>query len=186
MSLISPDEALSLLSENKAVLIDVRTPKEFESEHIPYAVSIPLDDLEQAFEKWHLADDRIILFQCQKGKRGELACEFFEQLPTFKQKILNLDGGIDGWKQAGLPVIGKAELAHEISIFRQFTMIIGTILILLATLAYNGLTPALVMVALLGAALLIAGVTGWCGLTLLLAKMPWNKAKKGDCSCRKA
>jgi rhodanese-related sulfurtransferase len=185
MSLISPREALSLLSDNKAVLIDVRTSKEFESEHIPYAVSIPLDDLEQAFEKWHLADDRTILFQCQKGKRGELACEFLEQFPTFKQKVLNIEGGIDGWKQAGLPVIGKAELTHEISIFRQFTMVIGSMLLLLSTLAYNGLTPALIIIALLGLALLTAGLTGWCGLTLLLAKMPWNTPKKGANTCCK-
>ena len=41
----------------------------------------------------------------------------------------------------------------------------------------------LILPAFVGCGLMFAGITGWCGMALLLAKMPWNKAPKSDAQC---
>jgi rhodanese-related sulfurtransferase len=80
-----------------------------------------------------------------------------------------LAGGIDAWKQAGLPVI--ADASQPIEIGRQ-VMIAAGALVLVGVLLGPFVRPELYALSgLIGAGLVFAGVSGWCGLAKLLGVM---------------
>ena len=56
-----------------ALVIDVRTPREFESSRVPDAINIPLDELEKHLPG-HVADrEQVLLVHCLSGNRSDLA-----------------------------------------------------------------------------------------------------------------
>ena len=170
---ISAQLANEWLSNGEALLIDVREADEFKSEHIACATSVPLSRFKETLPLMHIPNNRKIIFQCMQGKRGEQACSLLP-LDGKENEIYNIDGGIESWKTAGLPTI--IDKAAKISIFRQVQITVGA-LVALSVLGGFAVYPSLfAFAAVLGAALAFAGITGWCGLALLLAKAPWNKA----------
>ena len=171
---ISPLEAQKLLSSGEAILIDVREPDEFAAQHIPYALSLPLGLLEERFSSLDIPSDKKLIFQCLKGARGEKACLRVSDKNLSSHTIMNMEGGISGWTEAGLPLIAQAKQAG-ISIFRQVQIIAGGLIAFFIFLGLMGLTIFLVIAGLMAIALFTAGLTGWCGLAMLLQKMPWNK-----------
>jgi hypothetical protein len=84
-----------------------------------------------------------------------------------------LEGGLDGWKKAGLPVVTDAtqplELQRQVQIGAGFIIVLGVILGSTVAPAWYALS------GFVGAGLIMAGVTGFCGLARILMKMPWNK-----------
>ncbi|WP_338112355.1 YgaP-like transmembrane domain [Rhizobium gallicum] len=75
----------------------------------------------------------------------------------------------------GLPVVGASQGAPCLTIFRQVQITVGT-LVLLSVLCEFLLHPAAFAFAgLLGAALAFSGISGWCGLAILLSCMHWNR-----------
>lgn len=171
---ISPQNAFEMLSSGQAVLIDVREPDEFLSEHIAYGLSIPLSIFEHEFSSLDFPAEKKILFQCLKGKRGEKACILASNIEGIENEILNIEGGILGWKEQKLPVVMNTS-SGGISIFRQVQIIVGGLIAFLVALGLAGLTFGFIIAGVLGATLFFAGATGWCGLAMLLSKMPWNK-----------
>lgn len=173
---ITPYEAEAMLRQGQAVLIDVREGDEFKAGHIPYALSLPLGRIESDLKLLRLAPGLHVIFQCLKGKRGEKACVAAAACGAdFPHRVLNIEGGIESWEEAGLPVIGEA--GPKISLFRQVQMIVGSLVALLVMLGFAGLTLGFMLAAILGAVLAVAGFTGWCGLALLLSYMPWNRPR---------
>lgn len=169
---ITPQDAQRRLATGEALLIDVREPAEFAAGHIPQAISLPLGTLPQALVG--LPAGRTLIFQCQSGARGERACAVAEGIGSDGADLAaNLAGGIAAWRAAGLPVIGESRA--RLSIFRQVQVIVGGAVALLVAAGFAGLTPAFAVAGLLGAMLAFAGATGWCGLALLLARLPWNR-----------
>ena len=171
---ITAQDAHTLIINGEAILLDVREPDEFSQEHIAYATSIPLGQISDILKSTPLPANKKLIFQCLKGKRGEHACVAAQNIDGINNEILNLEDGINGWKQAGLATIGKAADVG-ISIFRQVQIIVGSLIALLVILGFTGITIGFAIAGILGAALLFAGVTGWCGLAMLLKQMPWNK-----------
>ena len=102
---ITATEAFALIKDDKAILIDVREADEFKGEHIVDALSVPLSSLEDGFKILDLPKDKIFLFQCLRGGRGQTACEHIQRLGLYQNKIINLEGGIQAWNKSGLPVI---------------------------------------------------------------------------------
>ena len=173
---ITVKDALEKIKVGEALLIDVREPDEFKAEHIAYALSVPLSSLEGGFQMLNIPEDKIILFQCLKGSRGQMACERIQGLGSCKNTIINIEGGIEAWKEAGLPVIGASTTTTpKLSIMRQVQMIVGFLVMLCVLLGFAGISFAFILAGVFGAALFFAGLTGWCGLAMMLAKMPWNK-----------
>jgi rhodanese-related sulfurtransferase len=170
---ISAQEAAKMLAAGEAILIDVRDPDEFRAEHIAYATSLPLVNLENLIGHMHIPGDRKLIFQCLKGMRGQQACTRVKSCAICKNEIYNLEGGITAWKDAGLPVIGTSS---GFPIFRQVQVIVGSVVVLMVVLGFMGLTLGFVIAGILGAALFTAGLTGWCGLAMILTQMPWNKS----------
>lgn len=170
--LLSPIEAQALIVSGRATLIDVREPDEFRAGHIPYALSVPLAQVSQVVERLPLADDSVLIFQCQKGARGERACNAVP--PRFSGRVRNLAGGLDAWRAAGLPVTGAA--ATGVSIFRQVQMIVGALVLVSTLVGLAGFVPGFYLAGFFGLMLAVAGLSGWCGMAMLLQRMPWNRA----------
>lgn len=167
---ISPQQAHDWLTTGEAILIDVREPDEFKAEHIAHAASLPLGHVGNAFAQLGIAPSRKVIFQCLRGARGNQACALVGET---KCDAYNIEGGIEAWKNAGLPVVTSG--ASKVSVFRQVQMIVGSLVLLATLLGLSGQTWAFYLAAFLGAALAVAGLSGWCGLAMLLAKAPWNK-----------
>lgn len=170
---ITPAQAKAWLSAGEAVLIDVREPDEFKAEHIAYASSMPLGSVGELFTEMPIPADRKVIFQCQRGGRGGQACAAVQRTGA-PHEMHNIEGGIQGWKAAGFPVV-TTSTAGGISIFRQVQIVAGALVLLSVLAGFNGLTLGFVAAGLFGTALLLAGLTGWCGLAMLLTKMPWNR-----------
>jgi glyoxylase-like metal-dependent hydrolase (beta-lactamase superfamily II)/rhodanese-related sulfurtransferase len=150
------------------VLLDVRTPAEYAGEHIDGAKLIPLDRLGE--RKNELQDARQIIVVCRSGGRAQLAAD---QLQGLRGKVQVLEGGMLAWNAAGLPT--KLGAKRTLPLDRQVQLTIGTFT-LLGTLAGAFLSPwALIVPAFMGAGLVFAGATGFCGLALVMGRMPWNR-----------
>ncbi|MFN3701005.1 MAG: YgaP-like transmembrane domain [Alphaproteobacteria bacterium] len=96
-------------------------------------------------------------------------------------EIYNLEGGITAWVEAGLPVLSPSGAGGcGISIFRQVQIIVGALVLLSVLAGFFISTSAFVLAGLFGAALMFAGLSGWCGLAMLLNKMPWNRGAPSE------
>jgi len=83
-----------------------------------------------------------------------------------------LEGGIDAWRKAGLATVTERrpiEVMRQVQITAGSLVLIGVVLGLLVAPAFLGLS------AFVGAGLVFAGASGWCGMARLLALMPWNR-----------
>ena len=97
---IKPTALAEGLKAGRFHLIDIREPDEHAREHIPGAVLIPLSRLEAADVK--LEADCTAVFHCKSGMRTEQNCD--RLAARIDGDALILEGGLEAWKQAGLPV----------------------------------------------------------------------------------
>lgn len=107
---------------------------------------------------------------CQSGARAALAQE---RLHAHRDNLVVLEGGTIGWQAAHLPLV--SEQAASLSTEQQVRLIAG-LLVVTGTLAGLVWRPALGLALFVGAGLILAGLTGWCGMALLVGKTPWNRA----------
>lgn len=170
---IDAEQLKDWLKSGEAVLVDVREPNEFTEWRIPQAISMPLTNIDKHLPKLDV-ETRKIVFQCLKGKRGEMAAE--AALETFQEKheIYNLTGGIETWDAAGFHITRDSE-AKGMPIMRQVLITAGGLILLFSLLAIAGIKFGAYLSAFMGAGLLFAGVTGTCAMASALKKMPWNK-----------
>jgi rhodanese-related sulfurtransferase len=106
---LNPTELNALLSEGKAVVIDVREPAEYGAERIPGALLFPLSTFNPTYLP--LDTDKQVVFHCGGGGRSKKAAT-----SLFAHGIAessHLAGGIRGWKAAGLPVIALDPLTGK-------------------------------------------------------------------------
>lgn len=177
VNMITPQQASEMLAAGEAILIDVREPEEFTAEHIVYATSLPLGAVQNLFPKLNLPKGRKVIFHCLKGGRGQQACLAAGTGDAAGYDLYNIAGGLQAWKESGLPVIsaGTSIVSSVIPVFRQVQIVVGFLVALLVTLGFAGFMLGFVLAGILGAALFMAGLTGWCGLAMLLNRMPWNR-----------
>jgi len=173
MKTIQPAELSDLLaSEPSLALLDVRTPVEFAEIHVPQARNVPLDVLapNALVRMGALSKDQPVYLLCRTDARATIAAEKFAKA-GFEDAIV-VEGGTLAWSDAGLPVErGKARV---ISLERQVRIAAGS-LVLAGLLLGHFINPWYIgLSAFVGAGLVFAGVTDFCGMGLLLAKLPWN------------
>jgi rhodanese-related sulfurtransferase len=96
---MNPQQAAELLRDGGAQLVDVREQHEHEAGRIAGSVHIELQRLPG--EAATLDRERPILFYCRSGSRSALAADAFA---ASGYDARNLDGGLDAWVGAGLPI----------------------------------------------------------------------------------
>lgn len=169
---ISPRDLASLLAGNPAArVLDVRTPVEYRAAHVARARLVPLDELDKAaLDRAFGGEAAPVYVLCKAGSRARKACEKLAAQGVADAVVV--EGGTDAWIAAGLPVErGRAVMSLE----RQVRIAAGSFNLAAAVLAL-AVHPAFAgLCAFIGAGLVFAGVTDWCGMGLLLARMPWNR-----------
>ena len=99
---IDAKTASEWLRKKEAFLIDVREPEEYRAMHIPGAYLIPVHSMDIKKLPPESLHKKIIV-HCKLGKRGSMACKkLLNDNPNLD--VYNIEGGIDQWKQCGLPV----------------------------------------------------------------------------------
>lgn len=156
-----------------STVIDVRTPVEFAEVHVPQAVNLPLDRLtsEALAKAGGAAREQPVYLICRGGQRATKAAEAL--LARGSTRPVVVTGGTLAWIEAGFPVVrGEAKV---ISLERQVRIAAGTLVFTGALLAWFVHHGFVWLAGFVGAGLVFAGVTDFCGMGLVIAKMPWNQ-----------
>jgi len=170
MKTIPPVELQKILSAQPSVpVIDVRTPLEFVEVHVPSARSVPLDELDPG--SLSLPKDQPVYLLCRGGQRAAKAADKLAKA-GFTRPIV-VEGGTLAWIEANLPVTRSA--VKIISLERQVRIAAGAMVFTGVLLAHFVDARFIWLSGFIGAGLVFAGITDFCGMGLLLAKMPWNK-----------
>jgi rhodanese-related sulfurtransferase len=170
MKTISPVELQQILvTQPSATVIDVRTPVEFAEVHVSQARSVPMDALNPG--SLQLEKEQPVYLLCRSGQRAIKAAEQFAKA-GFSQPIV-IAGGTLAWIDANLPVTRSA--VKVISLERQVRIAAGAIVFAGVLLAHFVNSHFIWLSGFVGAGLVFAGITDFCGMGLLLARMPWNR-----------
>lgn len=169
MKTITASELKKRLDNDEVLIIDVREPAEHRSECIGDSCLIPLGEI--SLEKLP-STKRSIVIHCRSGKRSADACaKLLARNPSLD--VASLEGGIVAWIEAGFNVKKSGStilpLDRQTQIAAGFIAFSGTILGALINPSFY------IIPGFIGAGLMFAGLTGWCGMAKLLARMPWNR-----------
>jgi rhodanese-related sulfurtransferase len=172
---IKPDEARRLL-DSGALLIDIRETDEHAREKIPGARHLPLSKLDEAELAVHQGNP--VIFHCKSGARTTAnALRLAGKLGGTCEAFI-VEGGLDAWRKAGLPVVTDRhqpiELQRQVQIAAGSLAVVGTLLGLFVSPWFFAV-PAFV-----GAGLITAGLTGFCGMARILMRAPWNRSVYGS------
>jgi len=102
-SSLGPADAVLLINRENALVVDVRDESEYAAGHITDARNIPLSQLDARIEELRKFKDKPILVNCQAGMRAAKACGMLKKHGF--SKVYNLQGGLNAWQQAKLPVV---------------------------------------------------------------------------------
>lgn len=164
---ISPSDAKALIDQG-AILVDIRDMDEHAREHIPQAHNMPLSKL---CENSVGEDQKAIVFHCKSGNRTRMNATLLAQAAQVDAFIL--DGGIEAWKKAGLPV--ARDRKQPIEIMRQVQIAAGGLALLGALLGLTVNPAFYALSGAIGAGLMFSGITGSCAMARILKFMPWNR-----------
>ena len=148
----------------------MRTPVEFAEVHVPQARNVPLDELQAGLAPAAAKTSRFICFAAAASAPRKQRKNWRSE--GFAQPIV-VEGGTLAWIEANLPVTRSA--VKVISLERQVRIAAGSLVltgVLLGWFVHRGFFG---LSAFVGAGLVFAGITDFCGMGLLLAKLPWNK-----------
>lgn len=155
------------LLDNGAILIDIREADERAREHVPGARHNPMSRLSAVAPR----DAKAVIFHCRSGARTAANAQRLAAATPCEAYILA--GGLEAWKKAGLPV--TVDTRQPIEIMRQVQIAAGSLVLAGVALGVWVAPAFLALSAFVGAGLIFAGATGWCGMAKLLAVMPWNR-----------
>ena len=169
---VDPATVRSWAASGQARLVDVREGFEHATEHIAD------DELRalSAFDPESLAPDPSakVVFYCRTGRRSLDAAEHWTRVHGVPG--WHLEGGIEAWKQAGLATTKPAG-GPPIDVMRQMQITAGTLVLLGTVLGLFVSEWFLALSGGIGAGLIFAGASGWCGMAMLLARLPWNRTR---------
>jgi rhodanese-related sulfurtransferase len=154
-------------------LIDVRTMMEFFEIHAVGALCAPLDTLNPRviMESRGARAGEPLYIICRSGGRSQQACQVFEGAGY--TNVVSIEGGTLEWVKAGLPVNrGRKKM---MSLERQVRICAGLLTLFGSMLAIISLW-FLILPAVVGTDLAVAGLRNRCGMGMILAKAPWNRS----------
>jgi rhodanese-related sulfurtransferase len=163
---VTPQEAVKAIAAG-ATLVDIRDADEHARENIEGAVHVPLarlGDLPSVTGP--------IIFHCKSGMRTQANASALAAAARGTACQM-LEGGLDGWRAAGLPT--SIDRRQPIEVMRQVQLAAGGLVLLGLLLGFLVAPVFFGLSAFVGAGLMMAGATGWCGMAKLLRLMPWNR-----------
>lgn len=177
---ISANEYLS--TTQPTTTIDLRTAAEYEQECIDGCIALPVQELNEARFKQVLDiakhSEGPVHLLCQSGRRADMAIEKLRDVST--HELVIIDGGLNALKAAGAKT--SVGTRKTISLERQVRIAAGALVLIGVGLGFTAHVGFFGLSAFVGAGLMFAGITDTCGMALMLAHMPWNKASKPQCA----
>ncbi|WP_329275862.1 rhodanese-like domain-containing protein [Streptomyces sp. NBC_00691] len=172
---LAPVALHQLVQEGRAPrLLDVRTPGEFRTVHIPGSSNVPLDTLREHRAELlpHLDEDVVLV--CRSGARAAQAERALAGAGLPNLRVL--DGGMNAWEAAGAPVNRGPE---RWDMERQVRLVAGSVV--LTTGLVGVLVPGVHLVGTaIGAGLTYAAVSNSCLMGVLLSRLPYNRGPRPD------
>ncbi len=173
---LAPADLARLRAERPQTrLLDVRTPGEFEAEHIVGAYNVPLDTLGEHGEEIRAVSADPVVLICRSGQRARKAEEALQSAGMRNLHVL--DGGMAAWVAAGQPVrrgVPRMSLERQVRIAAGGLAATGAFLALFVHPYFAGLP------AFIGSGLVFSGVTDTCAMGMLIAKLPHNRVAGCD------
>jgi len=175
---LGTDQARTRLHE--LTVIDVRTPAEYASGHLPGALNIPLDHIRRALpEIQHAAERGDVLVVCASGARSENACKL---LAEHGITTATLAGGTSAWAADGHDLHHPAacdtraswSMERQVRFTAGTLVLVGLVLGLLVHPAFQFLSAAI------SGGLVFSALTNTCGMAVMLGKLPHNRPRATD------
>lgn len=162
-------EILADNSPNGNLVVDIRNEDEYSLTSIPGSVNIPTDKLGDNIEK--LSQYKSVYIYCNTDARSIDACDKLKDLGL--QNVTCVEGGLSAWMVEDNDVSGgrhtKLSMLQQVHLGAAIFVLVPTFLALSVNINFMWI------VLLPGFGLLGSGLTGFCGMTYVLGKMPWNK-----------
>lgn len=162
---------------DSTLVVDVRAPGEYAAGHVPGAVNVPADHLDELLPDLRAAAERRrLVVVCKAGRRSAAACA---KLADAGIEAVGLAGGTQAWSAEGLPVDtaprqGRAVWAMD----RQVRFTAGSLVLLGLALGRRAPKARLVSAGV-ASGLVYSGVTDTCGMAPLLGRLPFNRPEQG-------
>ncbi|MFF2775940.1 rhodanese-like domain-containing protein [Streptomyces sp. NPDC058052] len=172
---ITPAVLRALTDEGRAPrLLDVRTPGEFRTVHIPGSYNVPLNALREHRAELRSHLDEEVVLVCRSGQRAREAEQALAQAGLPNLRVL--EGGMNAWEAAGASVKRGPE---RWDMERQVRLVAGSVV--LATGLAGILIPGVHLVGTaVGAGLTYAALSNSCAMGVLLSKLPYNRGPRTD------
>lgn len=162
---------------HELTVIDVRTPGEYASGHLPTAHNVPLDQLDRALPALTEAAGRgDLLVVCASGARSAQAVR---RLAAHGVEAATLDGGTDAWSERGHDLHRPEGARTAWGMERQVRLVAGS-LVLIGLLVGLVFPWALLLSAGIAGGLVFSALTNTCGMAAVLAKLPHNRPRAAD------
>lgn len=172
---LSPAVLHRLVQEGQSPrLLDVRTPAEFRTAHIPGSYNVPLATLREHRAELlaHLDEDVVLV--CRSGTRAAQAGKALADAGLPNLRVL--EGGIVAWETAGAPVNRGPE---RWDMERQVRLVAGSVV--LTTGLVGVFVPGVHLIGTaIGAGLTYAAVSNSCAMGVMLSKLPYNRGPRPD------
>lgn len=149
--------------------INVCTPAEYKEKHITGVRSAPLDTLSTQVAE--LNQKKTVYVHCRSGNRGRQAIEKLQSLGVTAE-LVNVEGGLLAWEESGYETSSHTS---RLPIMRQVFIGAGGLVLGGVLLTHFVGYTFILLPLFVSLGLLVSGFTGWCGMALLLSRMPWNK-----------
>lgn len=151
------------------LLLDVRTPAEFSTAHVPGSINVPVDLIEKNAADVGRGIDKDAVLICRAGPRAERAEKALAQVGVTHTSVL--DGGFEAWRDGGQNVeYGEARWDLE----RQVRLVAGS-LVASGVLASTVVPKAKWLSGAVGGGLVFAALSNTCAMGNLLSRLPYNR-----------
>lgn len=105
---VAPQQLAERISSGEVTLVDVRTDAEWDAGHIAQANHQFLGRLPDNLDQ--ISREQLVVLQCQSGVRSAVATSV---LQAAGYDVVNMTGGFNGWRQAGLPTAWDSTSANQ-------------------------------------------------------------------------
>lgn len=164
-----------LATEPGTLLVDVRTPGEFQNGHIAGAVNVPLDQVDAHLPALVGRSAGRLVLVCQAGPRAEQAA--LKLARAGRADVAVLTGGMNAWAASGAPVERSADARWTLERQVRFT---AGLIVLLSVVASIWFPPMRFLAGAIGGGLVFAALSNTCMMGMALMKLPYNKAESRD------